>query len=256
MVTKHNLIYGVNSVLEKLKASPEDVIEILLSDLSNRAVSRQVRELATRLSIPVVGAAPKLLDQLIGGQRHQGVVARTEAYRYLPFADLLEGVAEPSRAERILILDGLTDPRNFGALLRTADGAGVRYVIIPKDRSVEATAVAVKTSAGAAHHIKVVRVTNLRRTILDLKKLDFWVVGLDVNSRETIYDRSFPERLAIVLGSEGKGVRQLILRDCDFLVSIPMLGKVDSLNVSVAGAVMLYELLRQRRELMTGPAAN
>jgi 23S rRNA (guanosine2251-2'-O)-methyltransferase len=256
MTTKPNLIYGVNSVLEKLKASPEDVIEILLSDLSRRAVSRQVSEQAARLHIRIVAATPKHLDQLVGGQRHQGVVARTEAYRYLPFADLLEEIGEPARAERILILDSLTDPRNFGALLRTADGAGVRYVVIPKDRSVEASAVAVKTSAGAAHHIKIAKVTNLRRAISDLKKLDFWIVGLDVNSLDTIYDPSYPERLAIVLGSEGKGVRPLILRDCDFLVSIPMLGKVASLNVSVAGAILLYELLRQRRKLMVGPAEN
>jgi 23S rRNA (guanosine2251-2'-O)-methyltransferase len=115
---------------------------------------------------------------------------------------------------------------------------------------VEATAVAVKTSAGAAHHIKIAKVTNLRRAILDLKKLDYWIVGLDVNSPESIYDRSYPGRLAIVLGSEGKGVRPVILRECDFLVSIPMRGKVSSLNVSVAGAVLLYELLRQRRTLM------
>ena len=248
MSTKQNLIYGVNSVVEKLKASPDDVTEILLSDISDRAAARQIKELASRLRIRIVLANPKVLDQLVGGQRHQGVVARSESYRYLPFAELLHEIAEPSRADRILILDGLTDPRNFGALLRTADGAGVRYVIIPKDRSVETTAVAVKTSAGAAHHIKVAKVTNLHRAILDLKKLDFWIVGLDVNGAETIYDRSFPERLAIVLGSEGKGVRPLILRDCDFLVSIPMLGKVASLNVSVAGAVLLYELLRQSRE--------
>ena len=148
-----------------------------------------------------------------------------------------------------MILDGITDPRNFGALLRTADGAGVRYVVIPKDRSVEATAVAVKASAGAAYHVKIAKVTNLRRAIMDLKKLDYWIVGLDAGSRELIYDRSYPSRLGIVLGSEGKGVRPVILRECDFLVSIPMLGKIASLNVSVAGAVLLYELVRQRQSI-------
>jgi len=148
-----------------------------------------------------------------------------------------------------LILDGITDPRNFGALLRTADGAGVRYVVIPRDRSVEATAVAVKASAGAAYHVKIAKVTNLRRAIMDLKKLDYWIVGLDAGSRELIYNRSYPSRLGIVLGSEGKGVRPVILRECDFLVSIPMLGKIASLNVSVAGAVLLYELVRQQQSI-------
>lgn len=256
MATKPSLIYGVNAVLEKLKASPENIIEILLSDVSNRAASRHVSEQAARFGIPVVAARHKLLDQLVGGERHQGVVARTEAYHYLSFADLYKEIGEPSRAERILILDGLTDPRNFGALLRTADGAGVRYVVIPKDRSVEATAVAVKASAGAAHHVKIVKVTNLRRAILDLKECGFWIVGLDASSPELIYDRSYPARLAVVLGSEGKGVRPVILRECDFLVSIPMLGQVASLNVSVAGAVLLYELLRQDRATEVDPATS
>jgi 23S rRNA (guanosine2251-2'-O)-methyltransferase len=254
MATKQNLIFGVHAVLEKLKASPQDVIEILLSEVSDRAALRQIADQAARLRVGTVAASPNLLDQLVGGQRHQGVVARIEDYRYLPFGDLLEQVGASSGAERILILDGLTDPRNFGALLRAADGAGVRYVVIPKDRSVAATAVAVKASAGAAHHVKIARVTNLRRAILDLKKLDYWIVGLDASSAESIYDRSCPSRLAIVLGSEGKGVRPVILRECDFLVSIPMLGKVASLNVSVAGAVFLYELVRQRRSADTNLA--
>ncbi len=249
MATKQNLIFGVNSVLEKLRASPDDVIEILLSDVSDRAALRHISEQALRQRVPIVAASPKLLDHLVGGQRHQGVVARIEDYRYLPFVNLLEQVVASSGAERILMLDGLTDPRNFGALLRTADGAGVRYVVIPKNRSVEANAVAIKASAGAAHHVKIAKVTNLHRAILELKKLDYWIVGLEAGGQESIYDRSYPSRLAIVLGSEGKGVRPVILRECDFLVSIPMLGKVASLNVSVAGAVLLYELLRQRRSV-------
>lgn len=247
MATKQNLIFGVNAVLEKLRASPQDVIEIMLSDVSDRPALRQIDEQAARLRVRIVAASSTQLDQFVGGQRHQGVVALIEGYRYLPFAELLEQVAAPSRGDRILILDGITDPRNFGALLRTADGAGVRYIVIPKDRSVEATAVAVKASAGAAYHVKIAKVTNLRRAIMDLKKLDYWIVGLDAGGPESIYDRSYPSRLGIVLGSEGKGVRPVILRECDFLVSIPMLGKIASLNVSVAGAVLLYELVRQQQ---------
>ncbi|HME61662.1 MAG TPA: 23S rRNA (guanosine(2251)-2'-O)-methyltransferase RlmB, partial [Candidatus Binatia bacterium] len=159
---------------------------------------------------------------------------------------MIERIAPPSISERILILDGLTDPRNFGALLRTADATGVRYVMIPKNRSVEVSPLVTKASAGASYHLNVVKVTNLRRAIVNLKENGYWVVGLDAKSRETAYERDFPTRLAIVIGSEGSGMRPIILRECDLLVSIPMLGKVASLNVSVAAAVFLYELVRQR----------
>jgi 23S rRNA (guanosine2251-2'-O)-methyltransferase len=247
MEKNQNLVFGINPVLEKLNASSQDVLEILVSDASDRPALRSIRQEAQRLSVRLVPTDPKMLDKLVGGHRHQGVVARVEAYRYLSFEQMIERVAPPSVSERILILDGLTDPRNFGALLRTADGAGIRYVVIPKDRSAEVTPLVTKASAGATHHVNVVKVTNLRRTIADLKRQGYWVVGLDAKSRETVYDRNFPARLAIVLGSEGRGVRPINLRECDFTVSIPMLGKVASLNVSVAGAVFLYELLRQSR---------
>jgi 23S rRNA (guanosine2251-2'-O)-methyltransferase len=209
---------------------------------------RRISREAARLDIRLVTVEPKFLDRLVGKQRHQGVVARIEAYRYLSFAEMLERIAPPSIAERILILDGLTDPRNFGALLRTAEAAGVRHVVIPKDRSVEVTPLVAKASAGAAHHLNISKVTNLRRAISDLKKIGYWVAGLDAGSRESIYGRSYPSRLAIVLGNEGSGVRPINLRECDFLLSIPMVGKVPSLNVSVAGAVFLYELFRQSQK--------
>ena len=168
---------------------------------------------------------------------------------YLPFEELLQKISATTDLEWILILDGLTDPRNFGALLRSAAAVGIRYVVIPKDRSVEITPVAVKASAGAAYHVSITKVTNLRRAISQLKERDYWVVGLDSGSPASIYEKSYPPRLAIVVGSEGKGMRSLILRECDFLVSIPMLGKVESLNVGAAAAVFFYELLRQSRNL-------
>lgn len=255
MAQSHQIIFGVNPVLEKLNASSEDVQEILISLSSDRAVLRNISREAARLGVRLVNVDPKLLDRLVGGQRHQGVVARVEAFRYLAFAELLGRIASPSIAERILILDGLTDPRNFGALLRTAEAAGVRHVVIPKDRSVEVTPLVVKASAGAIHHLHISKVINLRRAIADLKKNEYWVVGLAAGSAESIYARSYPSRLVIVLGGEGTGVRPINLRECDFVVSIPMLGKVSSLNVSVAGAVFLYELLRQSREVDT-PAAR
>ena len=163
------------------------------------------------------------------------------------FEKLLQRIADAEIAEWILILDGIVDPRNFGALLRTAEAAGVRHIVIPKDRSVEVTPLVVKASAGAAHHLNIYKVTNLRRTMQELKQAGYWTVGLAVGAKECLYDRVYPEKLAIVLGSEATGVRPINLRECDFLVSIPMLGKVASLNVGVAGAIFLFEMVRQQR---------
>ena len=256
MAQSHQIIFGVNPVLEKLNASSEDVQEILISQHSDRSALRNITREAARLGVRLVNVDRKLLDGLVGGQRHQGVVARVEAFRYLAFAKLLERIAPAAIAERILVLDGLTDPRNFGALLRTAEAAGVRHVVIPKDRSVEVTPLVVKASAGAIHHLDISKVTNLRRAIADLKKNGYWVVGLAAGRPESIYERSYPARLVIVLGSEGTGIRPINLRECDFLVSIPMLGQVPSLNVSVAAAVFLYELFRQSREVDTRAAGS
>jgi 23S rRNA (guanosine2251-2'-O)-methyltransferase len=246
MEKNRDLIFGVNPVLEALKASAQNISEILISEASDRAALRHICHEAQRRGVSVSSVQPRMLDQLIGGARHQGVAARVKPYSYLPFPEMLERIAGSQSAQRILILDGLTDPRNFGALLRTADATGVRYVVIPKDRSVDVTPVAVKASAGATQHVNVVKVTNLRRAISDLKKNDYWVVGLDPQSRETIFEMNFPSRVAVVIGSEGSGVRPINLRECDLTVSIPMLGNVASLNASVAGAVFLYELVRQQ----------
>jgi 23S rRNA (guanosine2251-2'-O)-methyltransferase len=248
MAQNENLVFGVNPVLEKIHASSADILEILISEGSDRAALRRIDQEAARLGLRVVTVQRKVLDRLVEGQRHQGVVAKVDAYRYLPFEELLQKISTTD-LEWILILDGLTDPRNFGALLRSAAAVGIRHVVIPKDRSVEITPVAVKASAGAAYHVSITRVTNLRRAISQLKERGYWVVGLDSGSPASIYEKSYPPRLAIVLGSEGKGMRPLILRECDFLVSIPMLGKVESLNVGAAAAVFFYELLRQRLNL-------
>jgi len=244
-----NFIFGINPVLEKLNASAQEILEILVSDVYERPALRQIAKTAAQFGVHVVPVHPNVLDRLAGGQRHQGVVAKVAEYSYLSFADLLQQVSTGSAAHWVLILDGLTDPRNFGALLRTAEAVGVRHIIIPKDRSVDVTSIVVKASAGAAHHLSIAKVTNVRRAIAALKENGYWLAGLDGASRESIYERIYPDRLAIVLGNEGKGVRPLILRECDFLVSIPMLGKIASLNVSVAGAVFLYELLRQSRSV-------
>jgi 23S rRNA (guanosine2251-2'-O)-methyltransferase len=241
-------IFGVNPVLEKLKASPHDVVEILMTHGPERSALRSIEAEAKRLGLRVIYVERGLLDRLSGRERHQGVVAKIKGHTYLPFAELVQelSLSSSSASEWVLILDGLTDPRNLGALLRTAEAVGLQHVVIPKDRSVGITPTVVKASAGAAYHLKIYRVANLRGAMASLKKHGFWMVGLDAGAREGIHDRRHPQRLGIVVGSEAKGVRPLILRECDYVVSIPMLGKITSLNVAVAGAVFLYELLRQR----------
>ena len=242
-----NIIFGINSVLEKLKASPHEISEILIAKGSSAPALRGVDTQATRLGIPVKYLPPDHLARLAEGQRHQGVVAKAASFSYLPFDALPKAISVKLGWVWVLILDGLTDPRNFGALLRTAESVGIHDVLIPKDRAVAVTPTVVKASAGAAHHLNIYRTANLRRAIAHLKELGFWIVGLDSKAPEAIYDRVHPKRLGIVLGSEGGGIRPLILSECDYLASIPMLGRVASLNVAVAGGVFLYELLRQAR---------
>ena len=249
MSNNEDIVFGINPILEKLKASAGDVLEILIAENAEGAALRQIAHEAKRQGLRMVSVQAKVLDRLAGGHKHQGVVARVEAYRYLSFDELLGQVSAESATSWILVLDGLTDPRNFGALLRTAEAVGVRHVVIPKDRAVDVTPVVVKASAGAAHHLKISKVTNLRRAIGELKNHGYWTVGLDGLSPECIYDKNYSNRMVVVLGGEGKGLRPVTLRECDFVVSIPMLGKIGSLNVAVAGAVFLYELVRQSRNI-------
>lgn len=238
-------LFGINPVAEKLRSSPQEVFEVLIAPGHQRAALRSIDKEARRRGLPVRYLESKVLDRLVGGRRHQGVVAKAALYSYYPFADLLQDLPSSPGREWILVLDGLTDPRNFGALLRSAEGVGIRHVVIPGDRSVGVTPTVVKTSAGAAHYLKISRVSNLRSAILALKERGYWVVGLDVKAEEGLYSRVYPERLVVVLGAEGTGIRPLIRLECDFLVSIPMQGNIASLNVAVAGGVFLYELLRQ-----------
>jgi 23S rRNA (guanosine2251-2'-O)-methyltransferase len=240
-------LFGINAIHETLIAAPRSVREIFVSENSNHGRLQALVDEARRQGLPVGYRAARELDRLSQGQRHQGVVAIVEAYAYPAFEKLLQQIADAELSGWILILDGIVDPRNFGALLRTAEAAGVRHIVIPKDRSVEVTPLVVKASAGAAHHLSIYKVTNLRRSLQALKQAGYWTVGLAVGAKENFYDRDYPDKLAIVLGSEATGVRPINLRECDFLVSIPMFGKVASLNVGVAGAIFLFELVRQQR---------
>ena len=247
MSSRTEIVFGINPVQEKLRASTKDVLEILLAEGGDRAALRLIEREAVRHGLRVSRVTVHLLDRLAAGQRHQGVIAKIAGFQYVSLDELLQRISTGLSSEWILILDGVTDPRNFGALLRTAEAVGIRHVVIPKHRSVDVSPLVVKAASGATFHLDIVKVTNMRTALAELKKRGYWIAGLDAKAAKTIYENKYPERLAILLGSEGKGIRQINLRECDFVVSIPMLGKIASLNVAVAGAVFLYEILRQRQ---------
>jgi 23S rRNA (guanosine2251-2'-O)-methyltransferase len=227
------IIYGIRPVVEALKGRRRRVIEVLDS-----TDSREVSAAAAGVAVKKVSR--DRVDELARGGVHQGLAARVEAY---PYAGLEEILAVPEPL--VLVLDGVTDPRNLGAVLRAADGAGASGVVIPKDKAVGVTAAAVKASAGASEHVRVARVTNLRRAVHALKAANVWVYAAEADGTDHAkMDLAGP--VAFVLGSEGRGVRRLVREACDGTVSVPMLGAVSSLNVSVAAAVLAYEARRQR----------
>ena len=232
---KKEIIYGIRPVAEALRSRRREVHEVLGSS-DNGEVSSEAR----KQSVPFKKTSRNYLEELVRGGAHQGVAARVSPYPY-------SGLDEILAAEKplVLVLDGVTDPQNLGAVLRVADGAGVSGVVIPKDKAVGVTATVVKASAGASEHVRVARETNLRRTVDRMKKAGLWVYAAEAGgSNYTDVDLTGP--IGLVLGSEGRGVRRLVREGCDGEISIPMLGSVGSLNVSVAAAVLLYEARRQR----------
>jgi 23S rRNA (guanosine2251-2'-O)-methyltransferase len=232
---KRELIYGIRPVLETLRSRRREVFEVL-----DATQSTEVAKVANAAGVPVKKVPRARIEDLARGAAHQSVAARVGPY---PYSDLGEILAAP--APLVLVLDGVMDPRNLGAALRAADGAGASGVVIPKNRAVGVTAAAVKASAGASEHVSVARETNLRRAIDRIKEAGLWVYAAEVGG--TIYtELDLSGSVALVLGSEGRGVRRLVREGCDGAVSIPMLGAVESLNVSVVVAVLLYEARRQR----------
>ncbi len=236
---KGDLIYGLRPVAEALKSRRREVREILDSVGDEEVAS----EAAVR-GVPLKHVPRERIEELVPGAVHQGVAARVGAY---PYSRLEEILAAPDSL--IVVLDGVTDPRNLGAVLRVADGAGVSGVVVPKDRAVGVTPATVKASAGASEHVRVARETNLRRALERMKEAGVWVYAAEdaARIRATVYtDLDLSGPVALVLGSEGRGVRRLVREGCDGTVSIPMRGAVSSLNVSVAVAILLFEARRQR----------
>ena len=235
---------GFHAVTSRLRQKPETVSEIYVDAERKDGRARDLRDAAKQAGVRVIPVDTKRLDGMAGGVRHQGVVAAAEALDVPKFIeDVLEDLAEPAL---LLVLDGVQDPHNLGACLRVADGAGAHAVIAPKDRSCGLTTAAIKVASGAAESVPYIVVTNLARTMRDLKDRGIWLIGADDSAKESIYNARLEGAMAMVLGAEGEGLRRLTRDSCDLLVSIPMLGAVESLNVSVASGICLYEARRRR----------
>ena len=238
------ILYGFHAVTVRLKTAPRSVLELHVDATRRDQRMRQFVERANAAGAKLVDSDDERLRKLCGTQRHQGVVARVEALAPShSLDDVLDGVAG---APLLLVLDGVTDPHNLGACLRVADGAGAHAVIAPKDHAVGINATVAKVASGAADTVPYLMVTNLARTLGELKERDIRVVGTSDDAPRSLYDVDLRGPVALVLGAEGKGMRQLTARTCDELVRLPMKGAVESLNVSVASGICLYEALRQR----------
>ena len=240
-----NFIYGLNSVTEALKARGRAFEWVGVAKERHDLRLQRVIEECRKIGVPVRFVQRTELDRMAGNGSHQGVVAVTASKQYTDMGDLVE--TRRGKYALIVVLDGVEDPHNLGAILRTADAAGADGVVIPERRAVGVTGTVAKASAGASEHLPVARVTNIARTVEDLKQRNIWVVGLDERANQPYDAVDYNMDCALVLGAEGKGVHDLVKKKCDFLISIPMLGKVPSLNVSVAAGIVLYEVVRQRR---------
>lgn len=238
------VLFGFHAVAVRLKTAPQSVAEVYVDASRRDARMRQFVERAKEAGVRLLDSDELRLQALAGTHRHQGVVAKVLP---LPAAksldDLLDAVDGPPL---LLVLDGVTDPHNLGACLRVADGAGAHAVIAPKDHAVGINATVSKVASGAAETVPYFMVTNLARTLNELKERDVWVVGTSDEAPATLYGADLKRPLALVLGAEGSGMRQLTAKTCDELVSLPMAGSVSSLNVSVASGICLYEAVRQR----------
>ncbi|MGB2115457.1 MAG: 23S rRNA (guanosine(2251)-2'-O)-methyltransferase RlmB [Porticoccaceae bacterium] len=238
-------IFGIHSVQSILKTSPLRVKELRVVRSRQDARLQKVLNLADQHGVALQWVTVQQLDSLVEG-RHQGVAALCKEGETYDEGYLAKLVEEYGQQSFFLMLDGVTDPHNLGACLRSAEGAGVQAVIVPKDNSVGLTAIVSKVASGAAETIPLVVVTNLARTLKDLKGRGVWAVGTTGEAKQTIYDVDLTGPIVMVMGSEGTGMRQLVTSQCDFLAKLPMAGKVSSLNVSVAAGICLFEAVRQR----------
>lgn len=246
MSKKDNWIAGINAVASALEHDLEHVREVLMEAGAKNPRLTEIEETARRRDVSVRRIPLQSLEGIAGGLRHQGVIARYEAAKPTDEKELPGLVEAAGGKALVLVLDGVQDPHNLGACLRSAAAAGVTAVVIPKDKAAPINATVRKTSAGAADRIPVVSVTNLARTLRALQEMGVWIYGLDGTATQAIHGIDFTGNVALVMGGEGEGMRRLTREHCDGLVKIPMPGEMESLNVSVATGVALFEVVRQR----------
>lgn len=245
---KEEWISGKNPVLEAIR-SERSINKVWIAEGSGKGQMKQIYQAAKENNIIIQQAPRKKLDELSGTSRHQGVVASVAAYRYAELEDILEKAADLQEAPFCILLDEIADPHNLGSILRTADAVGAHGVIIPKRRSVGLTQSVAKSSTGAIEHVPVARVTNMSRTMDELKKRGLWLAGTDASGTEDFRGWNADMPLGLIIGSEGKGMSRLVKEKCDFLLKIPMKGHVTSLNASVAASLLMYEVYRKRQPI-------
>ncbi len=242
---KSEMLFGVHPVHEAIRAARREVMEIIITSGKKSGRLSDIERLALNAGIRVKQMPSDKLSAALSSQRHQGVAARVSP---LPLCDLQELMAFPGggREPLLLFLDQVLDPHNLGALIRTALCAGVDGIVCPRDRAAAPTPVVSRISAGAMEHVRLARVTNLVSAVKTLKAKQFWVAGMDMAGEQSVFEADFSGPLAIIVGGEEKGLRPLVKKQCDFLVSIPQASTLNSLNASVAGAVVMYAAFRQR----------
>ena len=243
MSREPRVVFGFHAVLARLRADPASVVEIFLDETRNDARGKDLAAVAERAGVRLMRVPTKRLDGFYGGGRHQGVVARIDVKG---LQDSLDEILEKVEKPLLLVLDGVTDPHNLGACLRVANAAGAHAVVAPKDRAAGISPAVSKVASGAAESTPYLMVTNLARTLAEIKERNIWVVGADERAERTLYEADLPESIAWVLGAEGEGMRRLTRESCDLLVRIPMQGDVESLNVSVSAGVCLFESVRRK----------
>ena len=243
---KAEILYGFHPVNEALRASRRIFHEIYIAEQKKSRRIERIALAAARKNLPIQKVSPATLQTIAGNVSHQGIAAKVTPYPLADVADLVDGALSGGHPAFILLLDNIVDPHNLGAILRTAVCVGADGVIIPKDRSAFPTPAVSKISSGALEYIRLAQVNNMVRTVQMLKDRGVWIVGLDQNAAGSIFTTDFTGAIGLIVGGEEKGIRPLVRKSCDCLISIPQMEKVSSLNASVAGAIVMYESYRQR----------
>jgi 23S rRNA (guanosine2251-2'-O)-methyltransferase len=240
-----NIIIGRQPVLEALKTR-QSIAAIFLQHGSAGEYFQTIQKLARAQGIQVKEAGKERFRELAGDALTQGIIAVTGEYEYVEVDDILNHAKSLQQPPFVLVLDEIEDPHNLGALIRTAECAGLHGVIIPRHHAAGVNSTVMKTSAGAASHIRIARVTNIAQTLVELKENGLWIIGTDMHGEKTYFAQDYRGAIAIVIGNEGHGMRRLVKERCDFLVTIPMRGQIESLNASVAGALVMFEAVKTR----------